>query len=52
MKILDKSQINNSRHIARVIDNVNSFSESIDFFFNYANIKGTISLPEYDTKLL
>lgn len=52
MKILDKSQINNNRHIARVIDNVNSFSESIDFFFNYANIKGTISLPEYDTKLL
>lgn len=52
MKLLDKSQISNNKHIARNCDGVNDFSESIKFFFQYANIKGTLQLPEYDTKLL
>ena len=32
MKILDKSQISNDKHIARSFEHVNSFSESVKFF--------------------
>lgn len=52
MKILDRSPIGNHRHIARHIDGTDNLEQSIEFFLTYANIKGTISLPEYDTQLL
>lgn len=52
MKLLYKSQVANNKHIARSYENIDGFYESIEFFFKYANIKGTLQLPEYDTKLL
>jgi len=52
MKLLYASNLNKQRHIARIFDNVNNFQESLDFFLKYANIKGTIKLPEYENTLL
>ena len=52
MKILDKSTVSNSKHIARMVDGIDSLEDSIKYFLTYANIKGFIPLPEYDTQLL
>lgn len=52
MKQLYKSNISNERHIARVVDGVNTLEESINFFLNYTNISGIVTLPEYDVALL
>ena len=52
MKLLDKSQVSNSKHIARKIEGIENLEDSIKYFLAYANVKGFIPLPEYDNQLL
>lgn len=51
-KLLYQSLHPNNKHIARNIEGVETFEESINYFLNYANIKGNIPLPEYNIQLL